>query len=159
MDVSGHVQYATYSGTVKYTEETSHFLLPQLVFSRLDRYRSITILQAGLGFLGVIWVGHAKLPQIPHGQWPRVRTITIFLDIQILVYKSQCCVGHGFESQGEMVNICTDFNLSNKTSHVTNIDKLLPVIYISSPASPASSKLVNVIQCVSCCQLNVKNNK
>jgi hypothetical protein len=45
-----------------------------------------------------------------------------------------------------MVNICTDFNLSKTTSHIKNINKLLPFIYITSPAS---SRLVTVIQNVS----------
>jgi hypothetical protein len=41
---------------------------------------------------------------------------------------------HGFESQGEMVNICTAFDLSNTTPQVTDIIKTLPFIYITSPA-------------------------
>ncbi len=45
-----------------------------------------------------------------------------------------------------MVNICTDFNLSNTTFHIRNINKLLPFIYITSSASPASSRFITVIQ-------------
>ncbi len=77
----------------------------------------------------------------------------------------------GSSPRGEMVNICTDFNFSNKTSHITNIVKLFLFIYITSPASPASS---NISQCNShashqcnshvshCCPFNLTkkiNNK
>jgi hypothetical protein len=69
----------------------------------------------------------------------------------------------GSTSRREMVNICTDFNLSNKTSHITNINKLLPFIYITSPAPPASSNIINCKYHVShCCLFNVTkiiNNK
>ncbi len=39
-----------------------------------------------------------------------------------------------------MVNICTDFNFSNKTYHITNINKMIPFIYITSPASSKISQ-------------------
>jgi hypothetical protein len=57
-----------------------------------------------------------------------------------------------------MVNICTDFNLTNTTFHIKNIKKLLPFIYITSPASPAS-RLVTVIQCVSLLSAHVNVTK
>jgi hypothetical protein len=60
--------------------------------------------------------------------------------IKVPSLRLRLCVGHGFEAQGETVNICTNFNLSNETSYITNMNKQLPFIYITSPASPASSK-------------------
>jgi hypothetical protein len=71
--------------------------------------------------------------------------------------------GMGSSPRREMVNICTDFNLSNKCTHITNINKLLPFIFITPPAPPDSS---NISQCNShvshCCLFNVRkiiNNK
>ena len=46
--------------------------------------------------------------------------------------------GMGSSPRREKVNICTDFYLSKETSHITNINKLLPFIYITSPAPPAT---------------------
>jgi hypothetical protein len=50
-----------------------------------------------------------------------------------------------------------------KTSHITNINKLLPFIYITSPAPPASPNITYFKYHVShCCQFNVTkliNNK
>jgi hypothetical protein len=45
----------------------------------------------------------------------------------------------GSSPRRKMVNTCTDFNLSYKTSHIKNINKLLLFIYITSLTPPESS--------------------
>jgi hypothetical protein len=66
--------------------------------------------------------------------------------------------GMGSSPTREKVNICTDLNLSKETSHITNVNKLLPFIYITSLAPPASSNIMNCNSHVSLLSVQCKKN-
>ncbi len=55
--------------------------------------------------------------------------------------------GTGSSPERETVNVCTDFNLSNKTPNITNNSKLLSFIYISGRGSVSGTEymLCNII--------------